>query len=80
MDIQQIIALMIVAVAAVYLGRNAWRAWQAFRSGKGGCESGCGKCAFAVKELRGRKPSITSSALNIIPLSESKPASKKRPH
>lgn len=50
MDVQQIIALSIVALAAGYLGRNGWRAWRAFRQSKGGCASGCGKCGFAGKD------------------------------
>ena len=77
MDIQQIIAFVIVGVAALYLGRNAVRAWKAFRSGKG-CSSGCGKCAFAVKETVARKPSATSSSLNIIPLTEIKSTPDRR--
>jgi hypothetical protein len=47
---QQTIVLLLVAVAAAYLGRNLWRAWRNFRDpNKGGCASGCGKCAYAIE-------------------------------
>lgn len=40
---QDILALVLVAVAATYIG---WRAWLAlFRRRSAGCDSGCGKCA-----------------------------------
>jgi len=47
MDIQQTLSLLIVVIAAAYLGRNAYRAWKRLRGGRSGCESGCGKCGFA---------------------------------
>jgi hypothetical protein len=41
--VQDILALVLVAVAAAYIG---WRAWLAvFRRRAAGCGSGCGKCA-----------------------------------
>jgi hypothetical protein len=47
MDVQQVIALLLVAGAAFYLGRLAWLAWRSASSDKGRCSSGCGKCEFA---------------------------------
>jgi hypothetical protein len=38
MDWQLPVVVMLVAVAAVYLARQAWRSW----SGQKGCKSGCG--------------------------------------
>lgn len=78
MDMQQIIALGIVSVAALYLGRNALRAWKAFRSGKG-CASGCGKCAFAVQVKEARKRNAAPSGRKVIPLLDIKRTSNKRP-
>jgi bacterioferritin-associated ferredoxin len=81
MNIQQVIALGIVAIAALYLGRNAVRAFQALRSGKS-CGSGCGKCGVAAQIEAARKSTTTvrpSSARpsQIITLSEiSSPPSK----
>jgi hypothetical protein len=41
--VQDILALVLVAVAAAYIG---WRSWLAvFRRRAAGCGSGCGKCA-----------------------------------
>ena len=49
MSAQQLITLLIVAVAAVYLGRNFLASARSFFSNKSeGC-GGCGKCAFADK-------------------------------
>ena len=68
MNGQQIITALIVLVAAIYLGRNFARATQAFFSKKGGCASGCGKCAFAqqVKEAQKR----SAARRNVIPLAD----------
>jgi hypothetical protein len=55
---QQLIVLLAVSIAAAYLGRNLWHAWLRFRSAdKGGCASGCGKCAYAAEpaEQKSRK-------------------------
>ena len=32
---------LVIAVAAAYLGRRAWRTWARKASGCGGCGSGC---------------------------------------
>ena len=41
-DVQLIIALVMVALAAAYVARSAWKTWF---GKKAGCGSGCGKCA-----------------------------------
>ncbi len=74
MSAQQLIALLIVAVAAVYLGRNLVASARSFFSNKSeGCP-GCGKCAFADKA-----PSKTSASArpNIIPLTDIRSLPKK---
>ncbi|HZO90432.1 MAG TPA: hypothetical protein VFB38_19050 [Chthonomonadaceae bacterium] len=78
MDIQQLTALALVAVAAIYLGRNAWSALKGLLSGKGGCASGCGKCAFAGKETAVRARSSKPARPDIIPLSDIKSVSTIR--
>jgi hypothetical protein len=75
MSAQQLITLLIVAVAAVYLGRSLFTAARSFFSNKSeGCGSGCGKCAFADKA----RPQ-TSAAVrpNIIPLGDIRTLPKK---
>ena len=39
MDWQVLLVFPVVAAAAGYLGRQAWRSW---RGGRGGCGGGCG--------------------------------------
>lgn len=74
MSAQQLIALIIVAVAAVYLGRNLVTAARNFFSNKSeGC-GGCGKCAFADKA---RTQSPASTRPNIIPLTDIRTLPKK---
>jgi hypothetical protein len=73
MDVQQIIALSVVAVAGVYLVRQSARSYKAFRANKEGCGSGCGKCAFAPKD----KTLSTVQRKNIIALAEVRPATNK---
>jgi len=64
---QQIMTALIVLVAAVYLGRNFARSSKAFFSKKGGCASGCGKCAFAQQIKEAQKQG--AARRNVIPLS-----------
>ena len=74
MSIQQLITLLIVAVAAIYLGRNLVASARNFFSNKSeGCP-GCGKCAFADKT-----PSKTpaSTRPNLIPLTDIRTLPKK---
>jgi hypothetical protein len=49
---QLVAALAIVTLAAAYVARATWKAWA---GKKGGCASGCGKCAApAAPEQKGR--------------------------
>lgn len=68
MSVQDVIAILIVAVAAVFAARTIWRTFQA------GCGSGCGKCggpsasaSSAASTVRSagiiRKPLITQIGL-----------------
>ena len=58
MNSQQIIAMLIVSVAAVFLGRNLVASVRSFFSKKqGGC-AGCGKCGFAPKESAAQHPGL----------------------
>ncbi|HLK61643.1 MAG TPA: hypothetical protein VKU00_34165 [Chthonomonadaceae bacterium] len=59
MNIQQLIAISIVAMAAVYLGRNLVLSARAFFSKKSSGCPGCGKCAFAPKENRNHRGTET---------------------
>ena len=68
MDGQQMIVMAIVAIAAIYLGRNFVRSAQAFFSKKGGCASGCGKCAFAQQVKQAQKNGAAKR--HVIPLTE----------
>ena len=70
MELQQIVALLIVAAAALFLARNFVRSLRAFLSGKGGCESGCGKCGFAPRDDRSSVRPAAPSRPNIIPLTD----------
>lgn len=47
MDVQRLSALLIVAIAATYLGRSLLTSARAFLQDKSGCGGGCAKCAFA---------------------------------
>ena len=75
MDWQQIVTLTLAAVAGVYLGRSAWRSIRAALSGKGGCESGCGKCGFAPPE-RNRAPAPGGKPSNVIALTDIRKSTK----
>jgi hypothetical protein len=69
MNSQQVAALTLVAVCAVYLGRQAYASIKDFFSNKSeGCGTGCGKCAFA--QQRGSKPGRAGSSqtIKLIPL------------
>ena len=54
--LQLIVVGVLVAAAAAYVVRAAWKAWSG-RSAKG-CGSGCGKCAAPAPESKreGRYP------------------------
>ena len=47
MTTQLVLVLLIVAGAALYVGRQTWRSWSA--TGKSGCGGGCG-CAMKKPE------------------------------
>jgi hypothetical protein len=79
MNVQQIIALLIVSVAAAYLFRNAVRTLRAFLSGRGGCASGCGKCGFAG-EIASRRKAASSPRSDVIPLTDIRSVTDKRRH
>lgn len=72
MDIQQILALVCVGVAAVYLGRKATQAVHAFQRRSSGCGGGCGRCGLAALTERTEK----HHKAELIPL---KSSSQKRP-
>jgi hypothetical protein len=80
MDIQQVTTWILVAVAAIYLGRLGLGTWTALWSGRGGCGSGCAKCVSA--ELAGHRhaasPKNIAAAKNVIPLSAIQRAPVKR--
>jgi hypothetical protein len=44
---EMLVVTGIITVAAAYVARATWRAWQP----SGGCASGCGKCAPAEPTL-----------------------------
>lgn len=67
-DIQQILALICVSVAAVYLGRRAVQAARAFRKRPSGCGGGCGRCGLASLAER---PGKYRNGETIIPLKPS---------
>ena len=73
MNGQQIITWLVVLTAAIYLGRNLVRSARAFFSAKGGCGSGCGKCAFAQQVQQAQK----SPKSGVIPLAEVRSAPHK---
>jgi hypothetical protein len=78
MDIQKIITYLIVATAALWLGRQWLHAWRAFRQNKGGCGSGCGKCEFAGKEKTVAGPAASTRG-NVIPLTAIRPSKRTEP-
>jgi FeoB-associated Cys-rich membrane protein len=53
---QLIVVGVLIAMAAVYVVRSAWRTW--FGKSAKGCGSGCGKCATPAAEAKqdGRFP------------------------
>lgn len=71
---QQLITLLIVAVAALYLGRNLIKSARSFFSNKSDGCGGCGKCAFAEK-TRSQLPATLHS--HIISLTDIHTLSKK---
>jgi len=74
MSAQQLITLLIVAIAAVYLGRNLVASARNFFSNKSeGC-GGCGKCAFADKP---RTQSPPNTRPNMIALTDIRTLPKK---
>ena len=54
--IQLVLVGLLVAAAAVYVARSAWKTW--FGSSSKGCGSGCGKCATPAPDAKqdGRFP------------------------
>lgn len=79
MDAQQIVTLGLVGVAGIYLVRVGRQAWKAMWAGKSGCGSGCSKCPTA--EIAARKMSRSNAAsqpANMIPLAAVRRAPSKR--
>jgi hypothetical protein len=63
-DWQLLLVLPIMAAAASYLGRQAWRSWRGGRSGcGGGC--GCGKNSAAPASTAGRVTLIPADQLTL---------------
>jgi hypothetical protein len=60
---QQLLALVVVALATAYLARRAWSTWRAWRAAgddrAGGCSTGCG-CS-ELPDARQRALGITHS-------------------
>ena len=54
--IQNLILFAVLAVAALYIGRRAWRATRAAVKPDAGCASGCGCSAPAAPAKLERKP------------------------
>ena len=48
--LQNLVLLVVVAVAAMYIGRRAWRTARAAVTPDAGCASGCGCSAPAVTD------------------------------
>ena len=82
MDLQQGIALAIVACAALYLGRCLMVSARNFFSKQGGCAGGCGKCSFAPRNHAEAPSRKTPTNIAIIPLMEvrSGAVSRQDPH
>ena len=76
MDSQRVIALLMVAAAAAYLGRSLVTSARDFFAAKSGCGGGCAKCAFAEgggkKGERATKPTnaLIAPQPNVIALSD----------
>ena|SRR5579862_298947 len=68
MDVQQVVALSIVGVAAVYLIRSFVLSARSFFNAKSGCGGGCSRCAFSKEG--GAKPLPPTRRTDIIPLME----------
>jgi hypothetical protein len=63
MEWQLYLVFPIVAAAAGYLGRQAWRSWRGGRGGCGGCA--CGKNSPGPAAGPGRVPLIPSDQLTL---------------
>ncbi|HZT41839.1 MAG TPA: hypothetical protein VFA07_06600 [Chthonomonadaceae bacterium] len=77
MNVQQIIAWILVGLAAAFLLRLFVGSLRAFLSGKGGCGDGCGKCSFAPKDPLPGKKAASQSRPDIIPLTDIRTLSRK---
>ncbi len=51
MSTQFAIVLALIGGALLYIGRATWKTWS---GSKGGCASGCGKCAIPTPAAKGR--------------------------
>ena len=79
MNIQQIIAFLVVVTAAAYLGRSLVNSARAFFSKQGGgCAGGCGKCSFAPREMKPGRTTPTSPQPHIIPLGDIQTLPRKK--
>ena len=67
---QQITVYLIVAAAAVYLGRYLFDSVSAIIRSRSGCGEGCSKCAFAAKSPVPARKNGPKTLTNIIPLSD----------
>lgn len=67
---QQVLVYLIVAGAAVYLGRYLFGSLRSIVQNKKGCGDGCGKCAFAAKSEVPSRPNTSRQMPNIIPLTD----------
>lgn len=77
-DIQQVLALSIVAVAAFFVGKCLWGQIMAFRSRparRGSDEGGCGSCPSSGSSARAAK----AASSPLIQLQAKPPAHLKRP-
>ncbi len=77
MDVQQIIALILVVLAALYVGRYMLRSARDLFSRKGGCGSGCDRCAFS-KDPAVHKSGKQPSRPDIIPLADIRSLPERR--
>ncbi len=68
---QTFITLIIVGIAALYMGRHFVQAGRAFLDTKSGCP-GCGKCSFAQqgKVRKPRTADVATPQRDVISLSE----------
>lgn len=67
MDVQRLITLAVVVVAAIYLSRNVWGTIRGLFGNKPGC--GCGKCGFAI-EPASEHVAESRRSPEVIPLTE----------